>query len=145
VINACVNDRSGSLRVVADADDCRRRETPLSFNTEGPPGPPGPAGPPGPPGPAEVVTVWDGTELFDAAPGEQVVATATCPEDMVVLGGGGQANDPSSTDPVPVELDTSRPDPYWSENPTSWRVSAHRKEDAGTGRIWVVAVAICGG
>ena len=36
VINACKNDRSGNLRIVDDVADCRGRETPLSWNTEGP-------------------------------------------------------------------------------------------------------------
>jgi hypothetical protein len=54
VIHACV-DREGDLRVVAPAATCRRRETALDWNVQGPVGPQGPAGPagaPGAPGPA---------------------------------------------------------------------------------------------
>jgi hypothetical protein len=51
VINACVNKRSGAVRVVMDPGKCRRAEAPLSFNQTGPPGERGPAGPPGPQGP----------------------------------------------------------------------------------------------
>jgi type VI secretion system secreted protein Hcp len=39
-LNACV-DRDGQLRLVALAGDCRKAETPLSWNTVGPAGAPG--------------------------------------------------------------------------------------------------------
>jgi Lamin Tail Domain len=57
VINACRHKATGQLRVVADANRCRKSERGLSWNVEGPPGAQGPAGPqgeaggPGPPGP----------------------------------------------------------------------------------------------
>jgi type VI secretion system secreted protein Hcp len=59
-INACVS-RQGLVRVVALLTSCRRDETAISWNTEGPAGPAGPqglqgvagpAGAAGPPGPA---------------------------------------------------------------------------------------------
>lgn len=50
-IFACVNDRGG-IRIVASGVDCERRETPLTWNIQGPVGPIGPQGPKGEPGPA---------------------------------------------------------------------------------------------
>ena len=42
-INACV-DKGGQLQLVAIAGDCKKNETPLSWNTVGQAGPPGPQG-----------------------------------------------------------------------------------------------------
>lgn len=50
VINACMNDTTGVLRVVAAGQPCRSHETALSWGQEGPPGEAGPTGPAGPPG-----------------------------------------------------------------------------------------------
>ena len=50
-INACVNDE-GKLRLVTGAAACRKAETPLSWNTVGPPGAQGVAGAQGAQGPA---------------------------------------------------------------------------------------------
>jgi type VI secretion system secreted protein Hcp len=53
-INACVNNE-GNLRLVPAVSNCRRAETPLSWNTVGPAGPqglPGVQGPAGAAGPA---------------------------------------------------------------------------------------------
>src|SRR6186997_517738 len=58
VINACVKKGSGVVRVVRAGAACRRGESPLSWNAQGPAGPrgaagaTGPAGPVGPPGAA---------------------------------------------------------------------------------------------
>lgn len=49
VINACL-DRDGQLRLIAIAGDCKRNETPLSWNTIGPAGAPGVDGKQGIPG-----------------------------------------------------------------------------------------------
>jgi len=49
VINACVRNRSGELRI---ASACKKDERPLSWNAAGAAGPAGPAGPQGVPGPA---------------------------------------------------------------------------------------------
>jgi len=70
VVNACVQPKSGRVRVVAGPHACRRGEQALAWNIQGPAGPPGatgatgaagppgpggapgPEGPAGPPGPA---------------------------------------------------------------------------------------------
>lgn len=51
-INACT-DPHGNLRVVEDPTTCKRNETPITWNVQGPqglPGPQGEVGPVGPPG-----------------------------------------------------------------------------------------------
>ena len=50
MIQACQKP-SGLVRVVDSPDDCRRRETPIAWNIEGPAGPIGPQGAAGPHGP----------------------------------------------------------------------------------------------
>jgi Lamin Tail Domain/Collagen triple helix repeat (20 copies) len=50
VINACVKKKSGLVRVVASLNACRRGESPLSWNVQGPVGARGPTGAPGPAG-----------------------------------------------------------------------------------------------
>jgi hypothetical protein len=47
VINACVSNRSGAVRIVSDANQCSRTESLLTWNIMGPQGDPGPAGPQG--------------------------------------------------------------------------------------------------
>ena len=49
-IHACVQRDSGQVRIVSADEHCRRAETALEWNTEGPAGPAGAAGPAGPAG-----------------------------------------------------------------------------------------------
>jgi collagen triple helix repeat protein len=49
-IHACVQRDSGQVRVVSANEQCRRAETALEWNAEGPAGPTGAAGPAGPAG-----------------------------------------------------------------------------------------------
>jgi hypothetical protein len=51
VIHACKHPSAGWLRQVADAGQCRRRETAVSWNVQGPKGDPGQDGAPGVQGP----------------------------------------------------------------------------------------------
>ena len=51
VIHACKHPSDGWLRQVAEGTQCRRRETPVSWNIHGPKGDPGEPGTPGPAGP----------------------------------------------------------------------------------------------
>jgi type VI secretion system secreted protein Hcp len=54
-IDGCYSQANGSLRVVENADECRKSETAIKWNQRGPAGPqgiPGPAGPKGDAGPA---------------------------------------------------------------------------------------------
>jgi|GEM_PF-3360075 len=52
VINACVNDATGFVRIVSDPNDCRPPDSPVSWNVQGPAGPMGATGPMGEPGKA---------------------------------------------------------------------------------------------
>lgn len=52
VVQACVHRQSGNVRIVDDPSNCRKPETPLSWNEQGGVGSPGPEGPEGPRGPA---------------------------------------------------------------------------------------------
>lgn len=56
VISACFDNKKGDLRVAAATDPCDpQKETPLTWDIQGPKGDPGPQGPkgdPGPPGPS---------------------------------------------------------------------------------------------
>jgi hypothetical protein len=47
VIYACANKKGGELFEVANPDDCKKHQTPVSWNVQGPAGPSGPAGPAG--------------------------------------------------------------------------------------------------
>jgi hypothetical protein len=53
-INACVNNRSGAMRIVVDPAQCKKTERPMSWSmvvgAPGPQGEQGPMGPQGPPG-----------------------------------------------------------------------------------------------
>ena len=51
VLNACVSNTNGYLRIVASADDCRNSEYHISWNIQGIPGPEGPQGLQGDAGP----------------------------------------------------------------------------------------------
>lgn len=63
VINACANNVTGALRLVSDASVCLPKESPLSWNQQGPQGPPGEPGEPGEPGaqgpPGPTLRVFD--------------------------------------------------------------------------------------
>ena len=72
VIHACKHPSGGWLRQVAEAGQCRRRETPVSWNVEGPKGDPGEPGAPGPPGPkgdkGDPGTVVSGLKTLEGVP-----------------------------------------------------------------------------
>lgn len=70
-IYGCVN-KKGRVRIVGSLDECKSKETPLTWRTtglQGPPGPqgeqglPGPQGIQGPPGPG-LIEVYDARNLF---------------------------------------------------------------------------------
>jgi hypothetical protein len=72
VINACVNNVTGTLRIVSDPNNCRPPDSLLQWNEQGPEGPEGPEGPMGEPGKAldvgEVVRIeLPATSGFDTS------------------------------------------------------------------------------
>lgn len=72
VIHACKHPSGGWLRQVAETTQCRRRETRVSWNVEGPKGDPGEAGAPGPQGPkgdkGDPGTVVSGLKTLEGVP-----------------------------------------------------------------------------
>ena len=56
VIHACVSKQVDLVRIVEAGERCRRWETRLQWNVEGPAGPQGPTGPPGPQGLPAIAT-----------------------------------------------------------------------------------------
>jgi hypothetical protein len=149
LIHGCYDNQSGKLRVF-DADEaqpkaCGNRETPLSWNqqgpqgVQGPPGPQGPkgdtgeTGPQGPPGVSGYEIVLDGTPFDDD---ERKRAFADCPEGKKVLGGGSfLAN--STPDQGGIFVTESGPE----ANGGGWSVEA---EQFVGGNPWgLTAYAIC--
>lgn len=90
-IYGCKHPSGGWLRQVAGPDGCRRRETPLSWNIEGPkgePGAPGPAGPTGPKGDkGDPGTVVSGLKTLEGVP--CVAEDAAAGEIKVTIAAGG--------------------------------------------------------
>jgi hypothetical protein len=91
VIHACKHPSGGWLRQVASAEQCRRRETAVSWNVagakgdKGDPGPAGPAGPKGDPG-----TVVSGLGTLNGVP--CVAADAAAGEIKVTIAANGDVS-----------------------------------------------------
>ena len=89
IINVCVA-KDGSMRVVAGEEQCKNKETPLSWNKQGEPGQDGVSG-------YEIVTNDDSLENASYALGGLSV---DCPVGKKVLGGGGAFVDTSTGNQV---------------------------------------------
>lgn len=105
-IHACVHRETGLVRVAAAGEPCRRSETALVWNTEGPAGPQGetgaigpagsagptgPAGPAGPPGPAGAggISGWEQRTAFTiVSAGGVGSAVVRCTSGKQVFTGG---------------------------------------------------------
>ena len=94
VIIACVHNNSNgnNVRIVDSPDDCRNNETPVQWNTQGPPGPPGadgqdgaqgPQGEQGPPGPVNTYVRSAPSRVF-------------CDPGDIATGGGGVQPNPGT-------------------------------------------------
>jgi hypothetical protein len=123
VIVGCYLSGSGQLRIVNDASECKKSETPISWNQTGP------AGPPGPPGPVAVSHVEVDALL---GPGETDSAVASCPSPKIVTGGGFEA-------PADVDVLESVP-AYGGGRLSAWRVTA---VNDGSGSATLTAHAVC--
>jgi hypothetical protein len=104
-IYACVNNSSGTVRIVGATTTCNKAETSLAWSSQGPRGEAGPRGPEGPQGPQgspgprgpegppgisgyHVATV---STTIPLSPGPYLIAGSvlvTCPEGKVAVGGG---------------------------------------------------------
>jgi hypothetical protein len=76
-IHACVNDKSGAIKIVNAPEDCQQGEHSLSWNISGAQGPAGPEGPAGPSGPAGEPGA-DGTCDPEQCGGEPQPPSANC-------------------------------------------------------------------
>lgn len=130
VINACAG-KNGSLRLVANPQDCRDAESPVQWNASGPAGPQGAPGVSG----YEIATV---VHLVPPGLNELMV---TCPGEKVVTGGGEENTTGARTNeqghsvtPDSLRVRASRPD-----GTTAWKVIVHNN---GTldGRMQIYAL-----
>ena len=94
VIHACKHPSGGWLRQVGDPAGCRRRETSVSWNIEGPKGDPGEPGAPGPAGPkgdkgdkGDPGTVVNGLKTLEGTP--CVAEDSAAGEIKVTIGASG--------------------------------------------------------
>ncbi|HEU4941632.1 MAG TPA: hypothetical protein VFT18_00085 [Gaiellaceae bacterium] len=91
VIHGCKHPSGGWLRQVAGPAQCRRRETPVSWNIEGPKGDPGQDGAPGPQGPkgdkGDPGTVVSGLKTLEGVP--CIAEDSAAGEIKVTIGAGG--------------------------------------------------------
>lgn len=90
-IYACKHPSGGWLRQVSEPAGCRRRESPVSWNIEGPKGEPGAQGAPGPAGPkgdkGDPGTVVAGLKTLEGVP--CVAEDSAAGEIKVTVGAGG--------------------------------------------------------
>ncbi|HEV2903362.1 MAG TPA: hypothetical protein VGW30_08890 [Gaiellaceae bacterium] len=88
VIHACKHPSGGWLRQVAGTAECRRRETPVSWNIQGPKGDPGEAGAQGPKGDkGDPGTAISGLKTLEGVP--CVAEDSAAGEIKVTIGAGG--------------------------------------------------------
>jgi hypothetical protein len=136
VYYACVNNSSGTIKMIAADMDCQKNWTKIEWNQAGPPGPPGedgedglpgPPGEQGPPGPPGVLGFYTRTAGFNAAPYQAVNLYATCDTGDVVTGGGFSASQP-------VDWTNSWPIPD-----STWYVAGTN----GPRAQWLYAHAVC--
>jgi hypothetical protein len=94
VIHACKHPSGGWLRQVSDSAQCRRRETPVDWNIEGPKGDPGEAGAPGAQGPkgdkGDPGTVVSGLKTLEGVP--CIAEDSAAGEIKVTTGAGGDVS-----------------------------------------------------
>lgn len=94
VIHGCVNNSSGTIKIVSGDDGCANNEQLLTWNMEGPAGPSGPAGPKGPAGPSGISGYEIVSHQVFLPPGTANVHVE-CPTGKKVLGGGFSIETPT--------------------------------------------------
>ena len=144
VIQACVNNTNGNVRIVSGPDQCRQQEHSLSWNIQGPQGPAGPTGPAGPagaqgpPGMSDLVRV----EFSSASSADSHKnAFAKCPDGTEVVGGGAQVfMNGQGVVNGPIAIKKSFPD----EKLDGWAATAEAMGAIPAGQTWFLdAYALC--
>jgi len=149
------------MRLVDSPDDCKRKETAVTWSITGPQGVPGlqgeagadgdpgiqgepgadgidgQTGPAGPAGPAGIVSIVQRTASVTitntAFPGDFVLVSCLAGE---LLTGGGYTLDPPANDPVETIMLHNFPEP---NTPNTWAVRAF----GGTGSTVMTGYALC--
>jgi len=98
VITACAQDKTGDLRLVQSASDCKKNEALTTWSQQGPQGLPGPVGPAGPQGPQGSFGL-QGPKGDTGGPGLQGPPGPSGTSGVFMA--GGAATPVRSTSPVP--------------------------------------------
>jgi hypothetical protein len=147
VYYACVNNSSGTIKMIAADTDCQKNWTKIEWNRTGPPGSPGAdgadgadgaQGPPGPPGPPGVLGFYVVEGEWSSGNDEWIWSLAYCASGDQVVGGGWSA---CETNP-PTEYDITMNLPNDATPPTkdSWAVRGYV---SGPGAACLRAYAVC--
>jgi len=122
-IAACVHKKRGTVRI---AQTCRRNETRISWNRQGPQGPAGVAN----------IQRVDFSSRSDTVPRKS--AFAHCPAGTTVIGGGAQILYASGMS-GPVALKQSVP----SAKKDGWAATAESMDPGFSGAWFITAYALC--
>lgn len=114
VYYACVNNSSGTIKMVSEGEECHKNDILVQWNQVGPQGPqgpqgePGPAGEPGPQGPQGPQGPATATLAFGPIPTWSEVTLSN-----IKINGGSITAPVVTTGSVQVELDYSIVQPGW--------------------------------
>ena len=130
LIHACVNNRTGAVRIVSPTTACdASKETASDWNIQGPKGDKGDTGPKGPQGPAGVLGIYYVTQSSDPnVVSEFTVVQASCVPGDKITGGGFTTSSFTVLSSAP---DTQRDD--------TWTVVGYAYSAGG----YATATAVC--
>jgi hypothetical protein len=126
IIHACVNNNSGTIKIIDASTTCGANEIALDWNASGLPGTPGVSG-------LETVK----TTLNNVTTTTDLLATASCPAGKLVLGGGAEILNRFNVNNR-IYLKASFP-----SGPTGWSAVAAVIEGADSGLFSFTVYAIC--
>lgn len=133
-ITACVAEKSGNVRIVNSASECKANETTTSWNQQGPQGLPGADGADGISGWARVEGEWR-----TQSPNSIGYASATCPDGKRPLGGGYFTDFFAGTTDYFLVPIASEP----SEDGRTWLVQVVNRTDRALGyKAYVICATV---
>ena len=128
VIKACVNPKTGDVRIPSGGRGCDRWEQSVRWNVRGPRGPQGPAGSPGTPG------VIAETTPIPANTSEESLL-AFCPDGTTLTGGGFEI------DRGDLSVVASAPVVNPAGALVAWRAGfTNATDEVGQGTVWAVCL-----